>query len=55
MHVSRERKERTRTQDLYWFTLPQELHLVSLPASKEIHSRTKRSHIIQYNALAPCK
>jgi len=42
-------------QELYWFTLPLELHPVSFPTGKEIHSRTQRSINIQHNTLALCK
>jgi len=36
-------------QDLYGFTLPQGLHPVSLPTSKEIHSRITKVNQIQYS------
>ena len=41
MYQEREKREEEH-QDLYCFTLPQELHLVSLPTSKEIHLRTSK-------------
>jgi len=51
MHIQIAIQERIKReqehQELYWLTLPQELHPVSLPTSKEIHSRTNK--FIQYN------
>jgi len=42
-------------QELYWFTLSQELHPVSFPTSREIHSRTQSSSNTNNNTLASCK
>jgi len=42
-------------QELYWFTLLQELHSVSLPTSKEIHLRTLSSSNTTTNTFAPYK
>ena len=47
-------KREQEHQELYWFTLPQEIHLVYLPTSKEIHLRTPSSIKLQSN-LASCK
>jgi len=42
-------KERQKHQDLYWLTLPQGLHPVSLLTSKEIHSKITNINQIQDN------
>jgi len=44
-------KRQQEHQELYWFTLPQELHPVSLSTSKEIHLRTKKFKQHNHNQL----
>jgi len=41
----REKKDQEH-QYLYWFTLPQELHPISFPTSKEISLKIKCIHTI---------
>jgi len=42
-------------EDLYWFTLPQELHVISLSTSKEIPLKNQLVQLIQQShTLAPC-
>jgi len=48
-------KREQEHQELYWFTLPQGLHPVSLPTSKEIHSRTSSSSNTIYKHLHPAR
>jgi len=48
-------KREKEHQELYWFTLPQELHQVSLPTSKEIHSGAPSSSNAITNTLEPCR